>query len=330
MAEATDNARADKAEPTDLPGKYRPDYFDDVIGQEDAIRVLKSKLKDATLPHALMFTGPPGTGKTTLARILGYELGVKNRNDFRELNAALNRGIDDIRDLSPTLNASGLFGGARVFLFDECHRLSADAQDSLLKAVEEPPRHVYFIFNTTLPSKVHKTIRDRCLQIPLKPVKYDAMLKFVEHVVAKEKAKHVSKRVIEKVAMAADGSPRRALKELERVIGLTSEQEMLDTVVKEDVETAAFDLVKAFMPFKGAPAPWSAVADILTRIEGEDAEGLRHLVLACARKTLLDPRRAEQHPRAFAIINAFRDNFWDSKHAGLAAACYELYLPRGR
>ncbi len=138
--------------------KHRPKSFDRIIGNEDTVEALESYLTKKDLNHSFLFTGPSGTGKTTLARIVAGELGCEGM-DFTEMNSADFRGIDTIRNIRQQMVFPPMEGKNRGWLLDEAHKLSNDAMNSLLKPLEEPPNHVYFFLATTEPQKLITTIR---------------------------------------------------------------------------------------------------------------------------------------------------------------------------
>jgi len=140
--------------------KYRPSTFDDIVGNSVTIQALKKSV-EGRKNHVFLFTGPSGCGKTTLSRIVAKELGAKG-SDFRELDSADFRGIDTIRNLRKTIGYHPLESKVVVYLLDEVHKLTGDAQNAMLKMLEETPEHVYFILATTDPQKLLGTIKGRC------------------------------------------------------------------------------------------------------------------------------------------------------------------------
>ena len=143
---------------------YRPESFDEVIGNEDTIERLKAVLgNEIRRPHSYLLHGPAGCGKTTLGRIIAKEVGCKGM-DFVELDSADFRGIQSVRGIRRQTAYAPMESECRVWLLDEAHALTNDAQTALLKALEEPPSHVYFILCTTMPEKLLPTLRSRCSQ----------------------------------------------------------------------------------------------------------------------------------------------------------------------
>ncbi len=301
--------------------RYRPKSFKGVIGQTKAVTQLKRLLESGKLPRALLLTGPSGVGKTTLARILKEKLGCTD-TDFREINAAEDRGIDMIRSINERKGASAL-GKCRIYLIDECARLTPDGQSAALKMLEDVPSHVYFVLCTTDPQKLLPTIRTRCTEIKLDAVPKKELCELIASVVTKategDSKQYPPDEVIEAIAEAADGSPRKALVILHQVIGLATAQEQLDTINKADTKRKAFDLVKNLLWDK---SNWATVAKTLEDLENEDIEGLRRMIISIAGKEMRKAGRSAKW--ASLIVYQFRNNFFDSGLAGLTLACFDV------
>ena len=301
----------------ELYKKYRPRTLDKVIGQEVAIASLQKQL-DKGLPHALLLTGPSGCGKTTIARILRRSLDCGG-TDFTEVNSGDDRGVESIRIIRRRMNLSPLEGACRIWVLDEAHKLTNDAQNAVLKMLEDTPSHVYFMLLTTDSSKLIKAIHTRCTEVRLVALSDKLLKGLLEDVVAAEKLA-VSEDVIQGIVECADGSARKALVVLGQVAGLEGDAEQMRGVQASSVnKSAAIDLARGLI---NPRAQWAPVATLLKDLKDEDPEGLRYLVLGYARSVLLANQKLA--PRAFKIIDIFSKNFYDSKQAGLAAACYEV------
>ena len=299
----------------ELYRKNRPKKFEDVIGQDDAVETLKRKIETDSIPHAILFHGPYGTGKTTLARIVARQLKC-GKFDFIEKNTADYRGIDSIREIRATMNQAPIDGDSRVWLLDEIHKATSDAQNAMLKLLEDPPEHVYFMLATTEPEKLLAGIRQRCLQVKLNPISEDALLEIINNICKKEKIK-LSDAVKEKIAEYAGGAAREALQILDKVYQLDGEKKQLKAIEKLSTTTATIEIARKLMNPK---TKWREIAPILKELENEDAENIRWMILGYGKSVLLKSDNA----RAFRMIEAFRDNFYDSKFSGVVSACYEI------
>jgi DNA polymerase-3 subunit gamma/tau len=210
--------------------KYRPKNFKEVRGQDNIVKILESSIETNKVSHAYLFVGSRGTGKTTVARIFAADIGV-SANDLYEIDAASNRGIEDIKLLRDGVRVSPFDSKYKVYIIDEVHMLSKDAWGALLKTLEEPPKHVIFILATTELHKVPETIISRCQVFTFKKPT-EKVLKSILEDVAKKEGFDLEAGSAELLAVLADGSFRDALGELQKVLNFTKSKK----VKREDVE----------------------------------------------------------------------------------------------
>src|SRR3989344_3999934 len=196
--------------------KYRPKNFREVLGQDHVVKVLESSVETNKVSHAYLFVGSRGTGKTTVARIFAAEIGV-SANDMYEIDAASNRGIEDIKLLREGVRVLPFDSKYKVYIIDEVHMLSKDAWGALLKTLEEPPKHVIFILATTEFHKVPETIISRCQVFTFRKPS-EKILKNILEEVAKKEGFELDAGSAELLAILADGSFRDALGELQKVL----------------------------------------------------------------------------------------------------------------
>lgn len=305
--------------------RHRPQTLGELVGQPVAVKTLQG-LFAKKLPHTLLMQGGSGTGKTTTARIIARMLGCSpdNRFDYNEVNCgAVESPLDMVRDIRGHMTGAGMMSDNRVWVLDELQTWSRakGAQEAMLKILEDPPPHVYFILATTEPKRVIATILNRCTKITFHPVKPPDLAALVNRVAAAEKLA-VAPDVVAALVEAANGSPRAALVGLEAVAGLPP-AEQLAAIGVQGVEKEAFDLVKELVPFRGAPS-WPRVAAVLTALEDGDPESLRQMVLACARTRLL--KGGADAPLCYKVIACLREPLFDRNtgRALLAAACYNV------
>ena len=192
----------------ELYKKYRPLRFKDVVGNRPLLVSISEMMRTKTLPQVLLFTGPAGCGKTTLARIIQANLDC-NVLDRREINASSIRGIDSIRELEHECSLCPI-ATSRVWILDEVHKWTPDAQSAALKLLEDTPPNVYFFLCTTNPEKLSKALRSRCTQLAVQSLSCPEIVKVLSRVLGAHGCM-VDVEFLELIADNADGSARSAL-----------------------------------------------------------------------------------------------------------------------
>ncbi len=302
----------------ELYKKHRPVNFKQVLGQDGAIKSLKEMWRRGAFPHTLLLSGPSGCGKTTIARIIRIKLYCSD-TDFHELNCADFRGIDMVREIRSRVTLAPIVGKSRVWLIDEAHKLTKDAQTAFLKLLEDTPSHVYFLLATTEPEKLLKTIRTRSTEVKVKLLDRSTMGELLRDVLTKEKAS-IHKKVGDKIVEVADGSPRMALVLLNQVVGIEDDDDQLAVIEARDANRQAIEIARALMNPK---THWGEMAKILKGVD-EEPESLRWMVLSYCTTVMISGSKMTGRP--YNIIDAFSGNFYDTKRAGLVAACYEVIV----
>lgn len=228
---------------------YRPSRFDEVVGQEYIVKILKNTIKNKRIAHAYLFAGPRGTGKTTIAKLFAKAINCEDFNeeacdncpsclafkennhpDIIELDAASNNSVDDIREIIEQVPYSPIVGKYKVYIIDEVHMLSSSAFNALLKTLEEPPAHVVFILATTDPQKIIPTVLSRCQRYNFSKISNLNMKKKMVEILNKEHLQYEDK-ALDEVAMLAEGGMRDALSILEQILSYNN-----DGIFLEDVQ----------------------------------------------------------------------------------------------
>lgn len=238
---------------TALYRKYRPQSWKDVIGQDHIVKTLSNAIEMGNISHAYLFCGSRGTGKTSVARIFAEAIGTTG-NDLYEIDAASNRGIDDIREIRDGVNVLPFESKYKVYIVDEVHMLTKEAFNALLKTLEEPPAHAIFILATTEKGKLPDTVISRCqvftFKKPTTAVLKEMVVKF-----AKKEGYTLESASAELIAFLGDGSFRDSLGILQKVIGSSKDKK----ISREEVEIVA-----------GAPRS-EIVNNIITALDAKDS-----------------------------------------------------------
>lgn len=252
--------------------KYRPANIDEFKGNRGTVESIRSLFEKKNIPHSFMFVGKSGVGKTTLARIIAKGVGC---DEIREINASDTRGIDYMRNLISSIRYKPLTGKPKAFILDEFHQATTDAQNALLKPLEDTPEYVYFMICTTNPEKILPTIQNRCYKYTLNPLTNKDILDLLTTVIKAEELK-VTPEITELIIELSEGIPRTALV----LLGMLHDVKDLDTAVEmaysEVYSTEGIiDLCKLLM--KGAG--WDAIIKLLNELKETDFERNRIAML---------------------------------------------------
>jgi len=278
--------------------EIRPETFDLVIGNNSTIgslrKLVKRKPKDR--PHTILLSGPRGCGKTTLGRIIAKEFKAAG-DKAQELNAADVRGIDAVRAIADQISFRPIGGGTTVYILDECHRLTKDAQSALLKITEDTPEHVYFILCTTDPQLLLPTLRNRCSKYEVEPLKSKNILQILKNA-CKERDLDIDEEILDIISKNCDRTPRTALVLLEKIMDLTNLDEIADVIVSEiKIQEGGvfFDLCKLLLlhPEK-RKKNWQKILNEYYKLNSE-TEQIKAGLLTFMRKQLIkiDPNDIE-------------------------------------
>lgn len=298
-----------------LYNKYRPQTFDQIYGNSEVVEYLQDALKDLkTCPHVFLLHGPTGCGKTTLARIVAEELRC-SEVDVQEINTANFRGIDTIREIIKNSRYKSLEGDNRIWIIDEAHKITSDAQNALLKLLEDPPAHTYFTLCTTEPNKLLNTIRGRCIGLQVNPLSERQMFRLLRGIV-KSEGKRLGKNIYDQIIRDSLGLPRNGIQILERVLGVSEEKQLKAAQQSAEEYSQSIELCRALIQRQ----PWKKVAKILSGLKEQDAESIRRHVLGYCQSVLLKGK----DNRAAQVIEEFWEPLYNTGHAGLVYCCYAV------
>jgi len=303
--------------------KYRPSSWKEFQGNEALVTSLRNELKKDDRSHAYLFHGMAGTGKTTCARLIAKELDCAEQNII-EYNIADNTSVENAREIARSAKYVPLVGNnesrTKLYILDEFHRASPQAQDCLLKPLEEPPEHAYFVICTTEPSKVVKTIRSRCSEYEVRPLDSETMLSFLEDIAEKEEIE-IDYKVLKKIVKVSEGRAREALKLLGQVSGIKDVEEALDLITLGIEDSSIIEICRLLL--KGGK--WKEVAPLIARLK-EDPEKCRLACLSYFTSIMINPKNGKNVERCAMIAECFESPLYNSGRGGLILAFYRACM----
>jgi DNA polymerase III gamma/tau subunit len=302
--------------------KNRPQTFDAMIGNEAQIASLKKMLAKQDKPHVYLFTGPPGCGKTTAARIAARELGAGELS-IKEINSANNRGIETAREIIDQVRYSPVDGKVTVYIIDEMHMTTKDWQNAMLKTLEDTPEHAYFFLCTTDPQKLAAALKTRCTEVKFNALKPDESLLLLK-TVNRAESLGISKEILQEIADVCEGSPRRALVILEKVAALETVEEqhkLIASGVPDEENAETIELCRVLIKDK---VSWKEALEIVSKLNMDNAENIRQAVIGYMKAVL----RKTWNPHAMIVLESFaeRDFFYDAE-ARLFVALGHVIFP---
>jgi DNA polymerase III subunit gamma/tau len=296
--------------------KYRPTEFSQVVGMAEVVKSVEALLEKSDKPHSYLLTGSTGCGKTTLARIMASKLSAEEIS-IMEVDSADFRGIDTVRDIRKIAQYRSLSGGNKVWIIDEVHKMTNDAQNALLKTLEDPPSHVFFILCTTDPQKLIATIKGRCVTFQVRTLNDREMFRVLRRIVSAEGAS-LSQEIYDQIIQDAQGHPRNAINVLEQVLVAPVDKRMDIAKKKAEEQSEAIELCRALIGRKG----WREVSRILEGLRVQEPESIRRTVLGYCQAILLK----SDNTQAGLVMEEFMDSsiIYGAGFPGLVYICYSI------
>ncbi len=279
-----------------LHTKYRPIKFNEVIGHEEIIKSIGS-LMNKDMPHAFLFSGQSGTGKTSIARLIATVLNPDG-NGIIEINIANSSGIDYMRQINEEAQYSPLIGNNKVYILDEVQQLSKEGMNCILKLLEDPPKHSYFILCTTDPAKLILPIRNRCSSYNLKPLTDNEIKQLIQRVIKAEKI-DLPDDILDLIIYKANGIPRSALVYLNQVKDIKDFEGATKLLADEITEEE--DVINLCRLLIKNPKPqWLEVVDLFNKITIEP-ESIR-IVIAGYLSGCLKKKASDKHAEMLSLF----------------------------
>lgn len=295
--------------------KYRPNDFDELLGNKENVSILRNLVENNKVPKAFLFYGDSGCGKTTVARIIANSLD----SEVIEINSSDFRGIDTIREINESSKYPPFIKSKKVYIIDEVHKLTNDAQNAFLKTLEDSPSFNHFILCTTEPQKLIEAIRSRCVSFVFKPLDFNDSITLLRRVCFEEGIT-LSREQLEEIAQKAEGKPREMLQLLEKIANLTEEER--NSILQEEKikETQIIELCRILM--KGE-RNWNKVSEILKQLKNEDSEEIRRTILNYLKEVMLNEKNEDVLRKCVLLIELFKESTF---YTGFSVIVYNCYL----
>lgn len=295
--------------------KYRPENFEEFLGNKENVIILKNLIESDRLPKSLLFYGDSGCGKTTVARIIANSLD----SETIEINSSDFRGIDTIREINENSKYPPFVKSKKVYIIDEVHKLTNDAQNAFLKTLEDSLDFNHFILCTTEPQKLIEPLRGRCLSFIFKPLDFKDSMILLKRICFKENIT-LNKEQLEEIIQKAEGKPRQMLQLLEKLINLTEEER--NSVLQEEKikETQVTELCRLLL--KGEKN-WNKISEFLKSLKNEDSEEIRRIFLNYLKEVMLNEKNEEILKRCALLIELFKESTY---YSGFSILVYNCYL----
>lgn len=299
--------------------KYRPQTIEEFVAPKPVKELVVNFIADPNRPRVYLLTGPTGCGKTTLARIIAEGVGATVTN-IRELNSANFRGIDTIRDITEATKYKALDGKPKVWIIDEVHRMTKDAQEASLKLLEDSHESCYFILATTEPGQLLPAIRSRCINITVSPLQEKDCYLLLDRI-NKGENYEMPETIFQLIMEKSEGRPREAIQLLEACLYSSTDEDAKKVIQDWTGENQSPEVFELCRLLANPKTKWATVADFLTRVVF-DPEPTRRMILSYFAQVILKNNNPTKIRESVWISQCFSENFYDSGKNGFILACW--------